>query len=194
MLARLIAFLLWGLLALSAGYWLIQLMAKPLTTPAQALTALDRQSPQGDLTRLFGAATTAAPEAEAAPAESRFQLLGVVAPKGVKGPHAGEGVALIAVDGVARTVRVGALVDGGLRLLSVEARSASLGEAGGRTFSLQMAPLTPAATGALPPAQPSPVVLGGALPQAAQATAQDAPYSNVPPAMPLNDPSGPPAR
>ena len=36
-------------------------------------------------------------------------------------------VALIEVDGVVRTVRVGAKVDGELRLLRVDARSASLG-------------------------------------------------------------------
>ncbi|MEJ6006374.1 hypothetical protein WG899_12490 [Paucibacter sp. AS339] len=193
MLARLIAFLLWGLLAYSGGYWLIQLLAKPLATPAQALPAIERQGQQADLTRLFGAAPLVA-AAEVAPSESRFKLLGVVAPKSLKAAQSGEGVALIAVDGVARTVRVGALVDGNLRLLSVDARSASLGEAGVSSITLQMSAPAPAATGALQPAQASPVVLGGAVQPPTAVAAQDPPYGNVPAALPLSDPSGPPAR
>ena len=50
-----------------------------------------------------------------------------MAPKSDRAARAGEGVALIEVDGVVRTVRVGAKVDGELRLLRVDARSASLG-------------------------------------------------------------------
>ncbi|MCV2350045.1 hypothetical protein [Paucibacter sp. Y2R2-4] len=196
MLARMFAFVVWGLLGLSGGYWLIQLLAKPLATPPQALPAVERQGLQADLTRLFGAAAPAAVEAEAPPAESRFKLLGVVAPKTNRSPHAGEGVALISVDGVARTVRVGALVDGNLRLLKVDGRSATLGDAGIASFTLQMTALAPAATGALQAAQPSAVVLGGALPlpPPLPPAGQDAPYGNTPAAVPLSDPSGPPAR
>lgn len=191
------AFVVWGLLGLSGGYWLIQLLAKPLATPPQALPAVERQGLQADLTRLFGAATPAAVEAEAPPAESRFKLLGVVAPKNTRSAHAGEGVALISVDGVARTVRVGALVEGNLRLLRVDGRSASLGEAGVSSLTLQMMALPPAATGALQAAQPSGVVLGGALPVPSSPmppVGQDAPYGNTPAAVPLSDPAGPPAR
>jgi general secretion pathway protein C len=186
MLARMIAFLVWGLLACSAGYWLIQLLARPLSVPAQAQPALEQRSGQADLTRLFGAA--AAVVAEAAPAaESRFKLLGVVAPKQAGVSQAGEGVALIAVDGVARTVRVGAAVDGNLQLLFVDGRSASLGEAGVVSMTLQIAPQAAAATGALPAAQASPVVLGSFAPPPPQPQMESQP-------RPLIDPVGPPSR
>ncbi|MCV2356168.1 hypothetical protein LNV09_18650 [Paucibacter sp. B2R-40] len=186
MLARMIAFLVWGLLACSGGYWLIQLLAKPIQVPSQAQPALEQRSGQADLTRLFGAAASVV--AEAAPAvESRFKLLGVVAPKKVGASQAGEGVALIAVDGIARTVRVGASVDGNLQLLFVDGRSASLGEAGVVSMTLQISPLAAAATGALPTAQASPVVLGSYAPPPPPQQPQ---LESQP--RPLNDPSGPP--
>jgi general secretion pathway protein C len=182
-----IAFLVWGLLACSGGYWLIQLLARPLQVPSQAQPALEQRTGQADLTRLFGAAAVVV--AEAAPAaESRFKLLGVVAPKRPGSSHAGEGVALIAVDGVARTVRVGAVVDGNLQLLFVDGRSASLGEGGVVSMNLQIAPQAAAATGTLPAAQASPVVLGSYAPP----PQQQPPMQSQP--VPLNDPAGPPAR
>lgn len=183
MLARIIAFLVWGLLACSGVYWLIQLLAQPIAAPAQAQPALEQRSLQADLTRLFGAAPVAVVEAAPA-AASRFNLLGVVAPKNAVAAQAGEGVALIAVDGVARTVRVGALVDGNLQLLFVDARSASLGEAGVVSMTLQIAPQANPATGSLPAAQASPVVLGSYAPPP--------PMQSQP--MPLNDPAGPSPR
>jgi general secretion pathway protein C len=191
MLARMIAFLVWGLLACSGGYWLIQLLARPIQVPSQAQPALEQRSGQTDLTRLFGAA--AAVVAEAAPAaESRFKLLGVVAPKKAGASQAGEGVALISVDGVARTVRVGASVDGNLQLLFVDGRSASLGEAGVVSMTLQIAPMAAAATGALPTAQPSPVVLGSYAPPPSPQAQFQPQVESIP--RPLNDPAGPPAR
>ncbi len=194
MLARMIAFLVWGLLACSAGYWLIQLLARPIQMPGQAQPAMEQRSGQADLTRLFGAAAAAV--AEAAPAaQSRFRLLGVVAPKKVGASQAGEGVALIEVDGVARTVRVGASVDGNLQLLFVDARSASLGEAGVVSMTLQIAPLAAATTGALPAAQASPVVLGSYAPPPPPPPPphQQQPQMESQP-RPLNDPAGPLAR
>lgn len=151
------AFLVWGLLACSAGYWSIRLLARPLPVPADAVPAANRHGAQVDLGRLLGIEQAAA----AAPATSRYQLLGTVAPKSAAAREAGEGVALIAVDGVPRTVRVGALLDTGLRLLAVDARSASLGEGGAVSQKLQLAVPTPASTGALAPAAPSTTVLGG---------------------------------
>ena len=163
MLARMTAFLVWGLLALTGVYWLMQWLAKPLSTPAQAFLATEQHGGRADLTRLFGApAVNAAP---AAIADNRFQLLGVVAANRVVAQQAGEGVALIAVDGVARTVRVGAVLDGDLRLLTVDKRSVGLGRAGVVSQTLQIAPGAAAATGSLPPATASPVVLGGSMPQ-----------------------------
>ncbi|MDN3921146.1 hypothetical protein [Roseateles violae] len=161
MLARLMAFLVWGLLACSGVYWMLQLLARPL--PTQAPPVAERGAAAADLSRLLGAAIVSAPEAAPAPAEeARFKLLGVVAPKSAQATAAGEGVALIAVDGVARTVRVGAAVDGELRLLAVDARSARLGREGGSSLSLQLAPPTSANTGSLQPAVPSSTILGGA--------------------------------
>ena len=170
------AFLVWGLLALSGVYWLMQLLAKPLPTPAQAVLATEQQGGRADMTRLFGASVvTEAPEVAV---DSRFKLLGVVAANRPAAQQAGEGVALIAVDGVARTVRVGAVLDGDLRLLTVDKRSAGLGRAGVVSLTLQIVPGAPAATGSLPPAAPSPVVLGGSMP-------------NVTPPMPPPEPLSP---
>lgn len=154
------AFLVWGLLACAAVYWLIQLLARPLSAPAHALAVVEQRSGAADLTRMLGAAPVAAAEAPPV-AESRFSLLGVVAPKSLQVSQAGEGVALIAVDGVPRTVRIGAVLEGELRLLAVDARSAKLGQGGAVTLTLNLAPPLPAATGSLPTAQVSPTVIGG---------------------------------
>lgn len=157
------ALLMWALLACSSGYWLLKLGPASLPTPANALSAADRGAPRGDLTRLFGAAPVEAAGTAAQPnAESRFQLLGVVAPKRATAWNASEGLALMIVDGgPPRTVRVGAMLDGEFSLLAVEARSVTLGRAGVPAFAVQLAPPTVAAAGTLPLATPSPVVLGG---------------------------------
>lgn len=182
------AFVVWGLLAGSGVYWLVQLWAKPLATPAYAAPAADSRLAQADLSRLLGA-TAAVADGPAPAAESRFKLLGVVAPKTGRAAHAGEGVALIAVDGVARTVRIGARVDGELQLLSVNARSASLGRDGLPALSLELATPTPASTGVLAPAALSPTLLGGDL-------AQGTPPVAMPPMPPVGNgpPSGAPTR
>jgi general secretion pathway protein C len=126
--------------------------------------------------------------------EDRFKLLGVVAPRSALAAQAGEGVALIAVDGVARTVRVGAAVDGDLRLLAVNARSAALGQAGVVSLNLQLTAPPPASTGALAPAAPSPTVLGGNLrPMPPQPQPQPAAPGGPPaPAVPEVDSRGQP--
>jgi len=154
---------MWGLLACSGGYWLLRLGPSAMPTPAGALSAGDRGVVQADLSRLFGASASEPAETPAQPAaESRFKLLGVVAPKRAGTRNAGEGVALLTVDGgPPRTVRVGAMLDGEYSLLAVEARSVTLGRAGVPAFSLQLAPPTEAAAGTLPVAAPSPVILGG---------------------------------
>lgn len=164
MTARLSAFLVWGLLACCSGYWLLQLFARPLATPDQAHTVSEQGPLRSDLSRLLGV-TPAEAAPEAAPVQGRFELLGVVAPKSEAARRAGEGVALIAVDGQPRTVRVGAPVEGGLSLLSVEASSATLGGEGQARLTLQIAPRAAPATGQLAPAQPSATVLGGTPPQ-----------------------------
>lgn len=155
-------FSVWLLLGGSVAYWGLQLFAHPLAMPASALPAGEAQSGPVDLGRLLGTVMAEAPpEAEVA-ASTRLRLVGVVAPKDARAADAGEGVALIEVDGVTRTVRVGAVVDGELRLLRVGTRSASLGPAGqAPTQVLEIVPPAAPVTGSLPPAPPSPVVLGG---------------------------------
>ncbi|MGQ3092672.1 MAG: hypothetical protein ACT6RP_04415 [Roseateles sp.] len=162
MLARLMAFSVWLLLGGSMVYWGLQLFARPLPMPASVLPAGEGRTTQVDLSRLLGVtAPDAAPEPEIAPS-TRLRLLGVVAPKNEKAAAAGEGVALIEVDGMARTVRVGAAVDGELHLLRVDVRSASLGRPGQAPSQvLEISPPVAPATGSLPPAPPSTVVLGG---------------------------------
>ena len=155
-------FSVWLLLGGSVAYWGLQLLGRPLAMPASVLPAGDSRSTQVDLSRLLGATPQQAEAAPEAAPSTRLRLVGVVAPKGAKAADAGEGVALIEVDGVVRTVRVGAAVDGDLRLLRVDARSANLGLLGqAPTQVLQMSPPPAAATGSLPPAPPSTVVLGG---------------------------------
>lgn len=164
MLPRLMTLIVWTLLGASSMYWLLLALAQPLATPSHALATTDSQPVHADLTRLLGATPVAAEPAqdEGAVASSRLRLVGVVAPKSDRAARAGEGVALIEVDGVVRTVRVGAKVDGELRLLRVDARSASLGVDGqAPTQVLQMQAQPAPATGNLAPAAPSATVLGG---------------------------------
>ncbi len=182
MTARVSAFFVWGLLACCICYWLLQLGARPLATPAQALAVTDQGPLRSDLTRLFGVTPVdAAPEA--APVQSRFELIGVAAPKSEAARAAGEGVALISVDGQPRTVRVGAPVEGGLYLLSVSANGAVLGGEGQASLTLQIVPRAAPATGQLMPAAPSNTVLGGTPQQLQQQQVVD------PQAPPLQQPS-----
>ncbi len=154
MLARLCAFVLWALVAATAVFWGIRLLVRSPSAPPAAVVASDAASPRVDLTRLLGAV----PVAQVAPvaqvdANARFRLLGIMAPKlSATGPA--HGVALIAVDGrVPKAFRVGAAVDGETLLQSVSLRSAALGPArGGAGFTLELPPLTGAATGTLPAA------------------------------------------
>ncbi len=156
-----LSFSVWLLLGASVAYWGLQLFNRPLALPALTLQAGDARGGAVDLARLLG--STATPVAEPEPvAQTRLRLLGVVAPRSARAAEAGEGVALIEVDGVARTVRVGAPVDGELALLRVDARSASLGRIGQAPSQvLSISPAAAPATGTLAPAAPSPVVLGG---------------------------------
>jgi len=151
MAARWFAFVVWALVAGSAVFWGFKLFVKAPAAPPHTQVVAPGAAMRGDLTRLFGpdaplAAADAAPEP---PASARFQLLGVVAPRS---PKAGEGLALIAVDGrTARAYRVGAVVDGDNVLQSVRARGASLGPRGGEAVLALEIPLpAAAATGTLP--------------------------------------------
>ena len=151
MTAKWWAFGLWAAVAASALYWGLKLFVPGTPVPPHAMVAAMAASPRGDLTRLLGADPVA--QAAAAPlASSRFQLIGVVAPRGEFPSR--EGVALIAVDGKpAKVYRVGAVVEGDTVLQAVAQRGAKLGPREGEaTVSLDIPPPAPAATGALPSA------------------------------------------
>lgn len=155
MLARILAFLVWALLAGLAVFWGLRLLSRPLPVPAQAVSAQAAPALRADLGRLLGSAAAPAemPQAQA-PADARFRLLGLVAPRHAE-RHDTEGVAVISVDGAPpRPVRVGGVVEGDLRLLALDRQSASLGSQGLVRVRLTLSPPMPAATGTLPPALP----------------------------------------
>jgi general secretion pathway protein C len=151
MLARWWAFVVWALVAGSALFWGLRLFVEAPQAPAQAVVAELGTGARGDLTRVFGpdpVVVEQATEPEPA-ADARFQLIGVVSPRG--GGAGNQGLALIAVDGKpAKAYRVGSVVDGQTVLQSVQARGAALGPRGGAVqVALDIAPPVAAATGSL---------------------------------------------
>jgi general secretion pathway protein C len=175
MAARWFSFVIWAAVAATAAAWGLRLLVPSRAAPLHASTVDMAPSARGDLTRLFGVDAAPVAAAAPAPADSRFRLIGVAAPRAT-----GEGLALIAVDGKPpRAYRVGAAVDGDTVLQEVRARGASLGLRGGpAVIKLEIPPLPAAATGALP--LPS----GGALPAG--------PAGLPPPAMPQAQPPNAP--
>lgn len=142
MSARITAFAVWALLAASVVFWLLKLTVSPLRAPASTVTVSDGAPSRADLSRLLGSTPVSVVTETAAVAQSRFHLVGVVAPK--KGWSKAEGVALIAIDGApAKPYRVGASIDSDLQLLSLTARSAALGVVGKAESSNVVLQLTP---------------------------------------------------
>ncbi|MFZ5521969.1 MAG: hypothetical protein ACOZD0_12285 [Pseudomonadota bacterium] len=182
--ARLAAFVAWAVVAASLAFWALRLLAHPLPVPPQALPVSMDHAVRGDVLKLFPAAPAAvAMEPQLA---SRFQLVGVIAPRA--GAMAdSSGIALIAVDGQpARPFRVGARIEGQLVLQSVTSRGADIGPAGGAPAATLAAPtLPPPSTGSLPP----PLSLGG--PAAAPAPGMATP-DTAPPELPADE--APPPR
>lgn len=153
MLRRLITLTIWILVGWTATSLLLRLLPQPMQAPVGAQALAPEAPPQPDWARLFGVAPTdgVPTEAPPPPESSRFQLLGVVAPREA-GLQRRQGVALLAIDGgPAKSYRVGQVVEGELTLLAVETRGVSLGRAGGASFQLQLPPLPVAAVGSLPP-------------------------------------------
>jgi general secretion pathway protein C len=154
MSARWFTFLVWAAVAASAVAWSLKLFVSPPAAAANAPVAGAGAAIAGDISRVLGAEKSTAPaatptEAAAAPTDARFQLVGVVAPRG-----AGSGrnaVALIAVEGkTPRAYRTGALVDGEWVLQNVRARSVDLGPKGQgakASVTLELPPLAAPATG-----------------------------------------------
>ncbi len=174
MSARWATFLVWALVAASAAAWGLKLFVTSPTAPPQVAVAGQSQLPRGDITRVLGADApppvdpSAGESLAGAPADARFQLLGVVAPRGSE--TARGGVALIAVDGKpAKAFRVGAIVDGDNVLQAIRARGADLGPMGGKvTVALNIPPPAPPATGTLPDAR-APGAAAPAVPAATRA-------------------------
>jgi len=115
--------MVWALAAASAVFWGLRL-SQPVAPPSVDVVAA--AAPQADamaMARFLGAPQGAAPAPVAGPTlASRFSLAGVVA------DGRRFGAALIAIDGKpARPYRVGATLEDGLVLISVERRRASLG-------------------------------------------------------------------
>ncbi|MBA3591084.1 hypothetical protein [Methylibium sp.] len=154
MSARIVAFFLWAAVAACLAYWGLRVGVAAPPLPASVQPVSTAMVLRGDVMRLF--ATPAAADAPS-PTEpglaSRFKLVGVMAPQaGERG--AGEGIALIAVDGKPpRPFRIGSAVDDKLVLQAVARRGATIGPSEGlAAVRLELPPLVPAATGSLPPA------------------------------------------
>jgi general secretion pathway protein C len=131
MQTRLLTFGVWALVAASALFWALRLLATPTALPTQARLPAQRVALAGDLQRVLGVTAVAkADEPVAAPGADRFHLLGVVWPRGAD--VSPQGVALIAVgEQPARPWRTGATVDGETVLLAVSQRAVQLGPRGG---------------------------------------------------------------
>lgn len=194
MAARWFTLLVWAAVAASGVHWGTKLFARPLPVPPQAVLAAASPLPQGDLTKLFGVPPAPVVEVEAPPPpeSSRFQLVGVVAPRGAPGP----GVALIAVDGKPpRAFRIGATVDGDQVVQAVQQRSVAIGpRGGGAAFELELPPLpepvnsaTPSPL-AIPPPRPAAVApapgMTGRVPSGLPRAPMPMPAPAVPPVAP----------
>jgi general secretion pathway protein C len=153
MVSRLAAFVIWAAVAASIVFWALRLWAQPIAVPAHATVVATAGGFKGDVGRVLGTdAPIAMASMAAAPvqADSRFRLIGVVAPRASSAQA--EGLALIATDGKpAKAYRVGREVDGELVLLGVHARGASLGPRGQPAqIDLQLPALPPPSTGTMP--------------------------------------------
>ncbi|MBI5719882.1 MAG: hypothetical protein HZC37_19590 [Burkholderiales bacterium] len=187
MSARWATFLVWALVAASAAAWGLKLFVTAPSAPPQVAVAGQSQLPRGDITRVLGADAppvdpTAGESLAGAPADARFQLVGVVAPRGSE--TARGGVALIAVDGKpARAYRVGALVDGENIVQAIRARGADLGPSGGKVLvALNIPPPAPPTTGTLPDARSA--TPAAPVSRAAPVPSRAAPVAPPPAAVP----------
>ncbi len=146
MTSRLLSLLIWAAVAAAAVYWGLRLFVRALPVPAQAVVASAALPAGADLTRLLGAPPLQPPrEAALLVADSRFRLLGVVAPRAGQA----SGLALVSVDGKpARALAVGRELEPGLRLLTVSQRQAAFGVTrGAPTLTLSLPMLAEAARG-----------------------------------------------
>jgi general secretion pathway protein C len=138
--------LVWAAVLAGAVAWGLPLFTRSTPVPAGASLAMAAPPAGASLARLLGQ-PPAAPVADApmVVTDSRFRLLGVVAPR----PGRASGLALISVDGKpARAVGVGRELEPGLRVLTVAHRQVELGAGGGApSVTLSLPPLAEAQRG-----------------------------------------------
>ncbi len=175
MTSRLLSLVIWAAVSASAVYWGLHLWVKPQPVPGQAAVAQAAPPQAADLSRLLG---TPPPQPVAqvqmVAAESRFKLLGVVAPRAGQ-PGADQGLALISVDGKPpRAIRLGRELEPGLRLLAVSQRQVDLGAGGSAPKLTLVLPMLAEANRGRP----------GDLP------GQTSAVNGLPPAMQMPQPAG----
>ncbi|MCW7539880.1 hypothetical protein OOT46_18760 [Aquabacterium sp. A7-Y] len=154
MVSRLIAFVVWALVAGGAVFWTLRLSAQPLSVPAHAAPVVAQMGSPAAVSRMLGGGPERAPEQAAPPPESaRFKLIGVMAPRsGSTGP----GVALLSIDGKPpKAFALGGRIEGDLTVQSLSLRAATIGRGeSGSSFTLELPPPAPAQTGDLPAIPP----------------------------------------
>ena len=195
MRTRLFTFGIWALVAGSLLFWGLRLFVPRTVLPAQAQLPARHVAMGGDLHRLLGSSAAPADagnEEAADDGADRYQLLGVVAPRGAG--HSPQGVALISVGGEpARAWRTGATVEDDVVLLSVSRRGAQLGPRGGPATTELTLPDPSPSRGAAPglpglpqfrPGMPANGQIGGIQqPGAGQIRPMGQPQGMVPPGM-----------
>jgi general secretion pathway protein C len=131
MASRLLTLAVWALVLASAVFWALKVFAPRTGLPPDTVMPSQRLAMGGELRKLLGTSAKPAEEDEALESSSdRFQLIGVVAPRGAG--HSPQGVALIAVgDEPPKAWRTGSVIEGDTVLLAVNQRSVQLGPRGG---------------------------------------------------------------
>ena len=197
--------MIWALVAASAVFWGLKLVATGARAPAHAaVVAPDAATAGADLTRVFGAAPVAPPPAASAalpPADARFKLVGVAAGRSGRSLP---GLALIAVDGKpARAFAIGSAVDAAanVHVLTVAHRRVELGPRDGPPqMTLELPGLAEAARGTLPAPGAAAAAMASPPPRPAPAAAPPQPAGpmavmpttpDIPPAVPPEMPGVP---
>lgn len=179
MSSRWTGFFVWALVTACAALWGFKIFAATRPVPPTATTPVAAVVAEGPMVRLFGAVEEAKADDTTPPPESdRFQLVGVIAPRG----GAGNGFALVSVDNQpAKAWKIGATLEGNTTLLAVAKRSAEFGPSGGpAAFTLELPEPAAPETGTLPQAVSQPN--GPAPAPRAQAQPQPVPQT---PGMPI---------
>ncbi|MCX8516670.1 MAG: general secretion pathway protein C [Rhodoferax sp.] len=120
---RLAAFFVAMLLAGSVVFWFLQWPRASKDRPLRVASSSTELAPMNpvDVARLLGQGEASAETVAVADPGSRFRLTGIIA------SAAGQGVALLSVDGKpAKPYSVGSSIEDGLMLQSVERRSVAL--------------------------------------------------------------------